>query len=104
MSPTLRRLTESAFRLGVLLAESEHAQFQPSHTPKPREDTDERSRGGYGDPTASTVIDDARVDLRARVVEAEAMLARATRAVDRAGARLQVALDAWAGSPPSGGK
>jgi len=94
----LRAFAEEALRLASLLGQADEIQWQPSPTPKPREDTTERSKGGHGDPTASIVADDRRLAVRAAVLQAEAAIEKATVDVQGASARLEHAIDRWTGA------
>ncbi|MFD1714167.1 hypothetical protein ACFSBZ_06770 [Amnibacterium flavum] len=76
LPPSLRLAAEEAFRLAASLATAEDAQWMPSHSPKPREDTTERSKGEHSDPTGSTVIDSRRLALRASVMAGEDALTK----------------------------
>lgn len=93
----LRRIAASAADLTRTLVEAEDIQWQPSLTPKPREDTTERSKGGISDPTSAIVADDRRLAVRAAVISAEQALGDTERALVIARADLERAIDRWAG-------
>lgn len=101
MSTALDDFCRAALTLRALLAEAGDAQWKPSHTPRPRDDTDERSKGGHGDPTLATVVDDRRLALRAAVIEAEGAFDEAALRMSDAGRKVQRALDRWAGALPT---
>lgn len=95
---TLRAFAEDALRLASLLGQADEIQWQPSPTPKPREDTTERSKGGHGDPTASIVADDRRLAVRVAVLKGEGAIEQAAAAVRSASADLEHAIDRWTGA------
>jgi hypothetical protein len=68
-------------RLEQALHASAEAQWQMGTTPKPREDTTERSRGTTSDPVYATLVDGNRVKLRDAVVKAEKARAEYRRAL-----------------------
>lgn len=89
---TLEKFGAADLRVRQLLADSREAQWRAGRSPVPKADTTERSRGLVNDPTANIVLDPRRVALRAAVVEAEAALAYADRAMRFAAARLATVL------------
>jgi hypothetical protein len=93
----LTAFAERVLRLQALQAELDAAQWMPSHTPRPRDDTSERSQGGHGDPTSSIVVDDRRLALRAAMDAADHALVKAERVLSAATAHLQLAADRWHG-------
>jgi hypothetical protein len=93
----LRTTVTAALRLQQLLSAVADAQWQPSVTPTPREDTTERSKGGHNDPTSAVVSDDRRLALRAAVVKAEHTLEAFAGSLGFAARDLQKALAQWEG-------
>ena len=92
-TPTIvREFATSALLLASALGRAEAVQWQPAPTPKPREDTTERSRGIHSDPTAQTATDPRRLALRAAVVTAELALAATATAAEDARIGVEVAL------------
>lgn len=94
----LRSFATTTLQLAQLLGEAQEAQWKPSHVPQPRDDTSERAKGGHGDPTLATVVDDRRLALRAAVIQSEQALETAFATVRQAADRLQLQLDRWAGA------
>jgi hypothetical protein len=93
----VRRTATEALQLASILAEAEEVQWKPSLTPKPREDTTERSKGGHGDPTSTTAADGRRLAVRAAVIAAETDLMQVSVAMATSRERLERALDRWNG-------
>lgn len=83
--------------LRQLVADSSEAQWQAGKSPVPREDTTERSSGMTSDPTATITADSRRLKLRAAVLESDAALLNAEKAVRAARRHLSDALAAWQG-------
>ena len=83
--------------LGRSLAEAEEIQWTAAPIPKPREDTTERAKGGHGDPTLATVLDERRLAVRLRVEEARVILAHNEEAAVEARRNLDAAIAAWNG-------
>lgn len=64
------------------LSHAEDRQWDPSPVPRPREDTTERSKGAApSDPTADTVLDARRLELRDAVSRAYRVLEFAAKAL-----------------------
>lgn len=96
--PTVvRSIATEAAKLAALVATVEDAQWQPSTTPRPREDTTERSKGGHSDPTVNIVADTARLVLREAVEAASARLTETVRVLAANRAALETAIDKWHG-------
>lgn len=93
----LRSTVAASLRLGVLLNQSNDAQWEASPRPKPREDTAQRAKGGHGDPTADIVLDDRRLALREAVKDAEQSLKMHLAALRIAEENLEAALAGWNG-------
>lgn len=93
----VREVAEEALALASALEAAEAIQWSPSHTPKPREDTTERAKGGHGDPTLATVIDDRRLGVRAAVVAGHIEIEKAIPALRVARENVQEAVDRWHG-------
>lgn len=83
--------------LRQLVADAGDCQWRPGHSPIPREDTTERSKGMSSDPTANIVADTRRLALRVAVLEAEAKLVAADKALAAAYRHLNIALTKWQG-------
>lgn len=83
--------------LAEVLPDALIRQWSTSPALKPREDTTERASGAHSDPTGDAALDDRRLQVRAFVREAEALL-RDTAARTR-GVRLGLerAVDRWNG-------
>lgn len=94
---SVRELVRQSLLLAQILADAEDAQWEPSPTPKPRDDTTERAKGGHGDPTLAITLDDRRLALRASVSTASAEIIRATTAISAARANVHSALARWNG-------
>jgi hypothetical protein len=94
---TARTAASAALKLASLIDAAAEIQWQPSNTPKPREDTTERSRGGHSDPTLNVVADERRLALREAVTVGADQLTKAARILDAVGAKLEVAIDDWHG-------
>jgi F0F1-type ATP synthase delta subunit len=88
---------KAALELALVLGQTEEIQWQPSSTPRPREDTTERSRGGHSDPTLNVVADDRRLDLREAIKAAQDRLLEAERVLTASTKKLEAAIDAWHG-------
>jgi hypothetical protein len=88
-----RAVATEALALALLIGEAAEIQWQPATTPKPREDTTERSRGGHGDPTLNTVADERRLAVRAGVRASEHLLGEALKALVRARKRMETVID-----------
>lgn len=97
MTDTLETFAATYLRLQALLAEAREPQWQAGMTPKPAEDTTERSKGQPGDPTPTIVADTRRLRLRIAVMEVEAALEKAGRAMQASEAHLTKSLDNWQG-------
>jgi hypothetical protein len=95
-----RAVAREALALAAAVAAAEDAQWSASHTPQPREDTTERSRGGHSDPTLNIVTDDRRLALRDAVTKSETNLERAGRVLRASRAAVEHSLDAWNGAAP----
>lgn len=93
----VRTFAESTLRLASVMHEAEAVQWSPSLTPKPREDTTERAKGGHGDPVVSTVLDPRRLAVRAAVIDAELALKEAEEKAVEARRALEAALARWQG-------
>lgn len=85
-------------RLRQLLSEAGEAQWEAGHTPTPREDTTERSKGMTSDPTPNIVADTRRLALRAAVIDVEESLASAYMTLDKSAHQLARALEKWQGA------
>lgn len=94
---TSRAVAEEALKLALALNVAEEIQWEPSHTPKPREDTSQRASGGHGDPTGDIVLDPRRLALREAVSDAERLLAENARALRRARLNVLDAVARWNG-------
>jgi hypothetical protein len=85
--------------LEKLLPAAYECQWERSPAPRSREDTTERAKGGPpSDPTSATVLDDRRLDLRANVRRAEAVVAYVKKSTDIASRGLALSLETWEGS------
>lgn len=84
-------------RLTKLVADVGDSQWQAGSTAVPREDTTERSLGMVSDPTPSIVADRRRIELRADVLRAEAVLLSAIDAMTAAERHLTTSLTKWQG-------
>jgi hypothetical protein len=73
----LETVITTYLRLRQLVADVGDSQWQAGATPRPVEDTTERSKGVTSDPTQSIVLDGRRLALRAAVIEAEQALEKA---------------------------
>lgn len=89
-----------ALRLERILSAADAVQWSPSPTPKPRDDTTERSKGGHGDPTLQTVVDSRRLEVRAAVEEAQRVLTEAARSMHAARTALEESVARWSGDSP----
>jgi hypothetical protein len=101
MTATLPTAVHSFAKETLLLArslgEAEEIQWTAAPIPKPREDTTERAKGGHGDPTLATVLDERRLAVRLRVEEARVILAHNEEAAVEARRNLDAAIAAWNG-------
>lgn len=95
--PAVRAFAAEVLALGSVMFEADAVQWSASPTPKPRDDTSERAKGGHGDPTPSIVTDPRRLAVRAAFVDAELVLAEATRKAAEARATVEAALARWQG-------
>jgi len=93
----VRSVAAEALALALTLAEAEEIQWQPSVSPKPREDTTERSRGGVSDPVANTVADPRRLAVRDTVEAGKAQLEVLISSLHSARLDLEQAIDKWNG-------
>lgn len=93
----VRSFAEEAVFLARSLADAEEIQWTAAPIPKPREDTTERAKGGHGDPTLATVLDERRLAVREAVEEAHAVLAANTEATAAARRKLNAAIASWNG-------
>lgn len=96
----IREFAVEVLALASAVAEAERVQWSPSLTPRPREDTTERSKGGHSDPTSTIVTDERRLALREEVVAAGRRIEAATREITEHRERVERALAAWAGARP----
>jgi len=94
----VRQVTTEALALAQTLGQAEEIQWKPSLAPTARDDTTERSRGGHGDPTVSTVLDGRRLNVRAAVVNAEGTLERLIVALRETREHLEDSIDEWNGN------
>jgi len=90
-------VTAEALALASALAAAEAIQWSPSQSPKPRDDTSERARGGHGDPTLATVVDDRRLAVRAAVVSGHVEIEKLLPILRAAREEVQEAVDRWHG-------
>ncbi|AXH47337.1 hypothetical protein SEA_EDEN_42 [Microbacterium phage Eden] len=94
---TLETFGATYLRLQQLLADVGEAQWKAGATPRPVEDTTERSKGTTSDPTPTIVVDGRRLALRAAVIEAEQALEKAGRVMQAAERHLNDKLEAHHG-------
>ncbi|MBO3095856.1 DUF7169 domain-containing protein [Cellulomonas dongxiuzhuiae] len=95
-------LVLTARSLALRLEDAEAVQWQAAPRQRPRDDTTERSKGAPpNDPTSATVLDDARLVLRAAVRRGERALGAAIDATAAAEREVDRALDAWQGIDPA---
>lgn len=95
---SIRAFAAEALTVAALLEAATEIQWKPSLTPKPREDTSERARGGHGDPTLDTVLDSRRLAVRAAVISAETAFDGALDTLREVRPQLERAIDAWNGN------
>ncbi|MCZ9884616.1 DUF7169 domain-containing protein [Arthrobacter sp. B2a2-09] len=93
----VRVFAVASLSLARSLADAEEIQWTAAPVPKPREDTTERAKGGHGDPTLATVLDERRLAVRQAVEEAHATLAANTEATAAARQKLDLAIASWNG-------
>lgn len=93
----VRSFAAESLSLARSLADAEEIQWTAAPVPKPREDTTERAKGGHGDPTLATVLDERRLAVRQAVEEAHATLAANTEATAEARQKLDAAIASWNG-------
>lgn len=86
---TLNLFGAAYIRTTALLDDAAEAQWKAGATPRPIEDTTERSKGTTSDPTVHAVMDSRRRALREAVKEAEQALREAEEAMARAIAILE---------------
>lgn len=94
---TVRQTAREALLLIQSLNDAAEIQWEPSHTPKPREDTSQRASGGHGDPTGDIVLDARRLALRDAVTDAEATLRRYAAELMAARVNVDRAVARWNG-------
>ncbi|QOP64344.1 hypothetical protein SEA_LONDON_41 [Arthrobacter phage London] len=94
---TVRTTAREALLLIQSLNMASEIQWEPSHTPKPREDTSQRASGGHGDPTGDIVMDARRLALRDAVGDAETVLARYAAELRAARVNVDRAVARWNG-------
>lgn len=92
-----RRLADMSLKVALARNAAEEAQWERSHTPKPREDTTERAKGGHGDPTGDIVMDERRLALREAVKLADAVVLDALDTLNTTRLNLLNALADWNG-------
>jgi len=92
-----RAVASEALALALLIGEASEIQWQPANTPRPREDTTERSRGGHSDPTVNIVADERRLAVRKAVVASDHLLGEALKALVRARKRMETVIDQHSG-------
>ncbi|WNN93998.1 hypothetical protein SEA_NITRO_42 [Arthrobacter phage Nitro] len=96
--PTATRvLLGEVLRLQSALNSADEIQWEPSHTPKPREDTSQRASGGHGDPTGDIVLDPQRMALRDAVTAAEKARRDAILSIRKAHEDVTAAVARWNG-------
>ncbi|KJL31902.1 DUF7169 domain-containing protein [Microbacterium azadirachtae] len=86
---TLELFGAAYLRTHALIGDAAEAQWQAGATPRPIEDTTERSKGPVSDPTVYHLLDGRRIALREAVIEAEKSLREAEAAMADAIARLE---------------
>lgn len=97
-SPTnVHALAKLVLRLALLRNDADTAQWEPAPVPKARDDTSERAKGGYSNPTALTVLDGRRLALRESVQETDQAAAEALALLSPIYARLAASLASWSG-------
>lgn len=84
--------------LAELLPDAVIRQWTTSPALKPREDTTERGSGAYSDPTGDAALDDRRLQVRAFVRDAEALLRETAARTQGVRLGLERAVDRWNGS------
>ncbi|UGL61856.1 hypothetical protein SEA_FRANKLIN22_43 [Microbacterium phage Franklin22] len=94
---TLETFGATYLRLQQLLADVGESQWKAGATPRPVEDTTERSKGTKSDPTPAIVLDGRRLALRAAVIEVEQALEKAGRVMQAAERHLHEKLEAHHG-------
>jgi hypothetical protein len=92
-----RAVATEALALASLIGEASEIQWQAGFTPKPREDTAERSRGGHSDPTVNIVADERRLAVRQAVELSDQLLGEALKALVKARRRMEHVIDSHSG-------
>jgi hypothetical protein len=91
-----REIAETSLRLSLAMNRAREIQWEPSLSPKARDDV-QRSSGGYNDPTGATVLDARRLELREAYDAAERATTEAHNALLTARDALERATDRWNG-------
>lgn len=93
----VRDFATETLLLGAALTAAEEIQWTAAPIPKPREDTTERAKGGHGDPTLATVLDERRLAVREAVEKGLAAMADAATVVQVTRLEVEAAIAAWNG-------
>ncbi len=93
----VREFAEEALLLGAALTAAEEIQWTAAPIPKPREDTTERAKGGHGDPTLATVLDERRLAVREAVEKGHSAITHAATVAREARLEVEAAVASWNG-------
>lgn len=94
----LHALSRESEQLRALLPSAVEAQWEAAPVPRAADDTTERSKGGYTDPTSRIVLDERRTHLRECVLRSEACLREQLVRVRAVRLALGRALSSWEGA------
>lgn len=98
LQQTIRDGAEQFLRLTALAADAQAVQWDRSHAPKPRVDSDRKSSGGYSNPTLEITLDDRRLGLREAVERANKAIHELSARAAEVRADLERAVNRWEGT------